>query len=55
MNKTRYEKIINDYYYKQNKSLEFIHSYIRDLHFDRRITWHRWYELYNFVLNLSDC
>lgn len=54
MDKTNYEKTINDYYYEQGKSLRFIHNYIRELKINRRIDFKRWYQLYNFVLNLSD-
>ena len=53
-NKIEYEKIINDYYYKEKKSLSFIHNYIGELKTDRRIDMNRWYELHCFVLNLED-
>ena len=54
MNKINYEKTINNYYYEQNKSLRFIHNYINELKTNRRINFNRWFQLYNFVLNLSD-
>lgn len=54
MNKTNYEKIINEYYYEKNYDLEKIHEYISKLYLNRRINMNRWFELYCFILNLSD-
>lgn len=53
-NKTNYEKIINDYYYKENRPLSFIHNYIGELKTNRRINMERWFELHCFILNLED-
>ena len=54
MNRTNYERIINDYYYKENKSLAFVHNYISQLKTDRRINMNRWFELHCHILNLED-
>jgi len=53
-NKINYEKIINDYYYKENKSLAFLNDYIGELKTNRRINMNRWFELHCHILNLED-
>ena len=53
-NKTNYEKIINDCYYKEQKSIAYLHNYIGELKTDRRINMNRWWELHCHILNLED-
>ena len=53
-NKIEYKKIINDYYYKEKKSIAFLNNYIGELKTNYRINMTRWFELHYFILNLED-